>query len=122
HAARSGAVHDEIERAADDVLVPLTGDTIRAALRTPPPVHGASLDGIGLAFSAVKESEDGEWLVLRCVNLLDEERAGAWRLGRAVADARLARLDETPLTPLQVDDRTIHFLAPPRGIVTVLVR
>jgi alpha-mannosidase len=122
HAARSGAVHDEIEHAADDVLFPLTGETIRAALHVPAPVHGATLDGIGLSLSSIKESEDGQWLVLRCVNLLDQETAGTWRIGGGVAEAHLARLDETPLTPLRVGDRAIHFLAPARGAVTVLVK
>lgn len=122
HGARSAATTDEIERVADDVLFPLTGETLRSALETPPPFHGVALEGGGLSFSCAKESEDGGWLVLRCVNLLDREVAGAWRLGRTLREARLARLDETPVTPLECRGDAIPFLAPPRGLVTILVR
>jgi hypothetical protein len=61
-------------------------------------------------------------VVLRCVNRRDVEVAGAWRTGRAVAEAALARLDETPLAPLVVGDRVIEFDAPPQALVTVLAR
>jgi mannosylglycerate hydrolase len=122
HGARSAATTHEIERVADDVLFPLVGESLRSALRVAPPVHGVELNGAGLALSAIKESEDGEWLVLRCVNNVDEESSGSWRLGRAVKEAKLARLDETPLTPLAVRGDTIRFLAPSRGVVTILAR
>ena len=122
HGPRSPAMIDEIERASDDVLFPLTGDTLRSALRVPRPLHGIALEGGGLAFSAAKESENGEWLVLRCVNLREEESDGTWRLGRAVRAAQMARLDETPLSPLRAHGDTIAFVAPPRGVVTILVK
>jgi alpha-mannosidase len=122
HGPRTAAVVDEIERAADDILLPLCGATLRSALRRPDPTFGVELKGEGLAFSSAKQSEDGEWLVLRCVNLLDEERAGSWRLGAKIAEAHLARLDETLLTPLNAAGDTIAFHVPPRGVVTVLVR
>ena len=122
HGARGAAVTDEIERAADDILLPLTGGTLRSALHAPEPIAGFELQGEGLAFSAAKESEDGRWLVLRCVNLLDVERAGTWRLGSAVGEAHLARLDETPSSPLQASGNSVPFRAPPRGVVTVLCR
>jgi alpha-mannosidase len=122
HGPRSPAVVDAIERAADDVLYPLVGDTLRSALEVPRPTHGFALEGSGLAFSAAKESDDGEWLVLRCVNLLDEQVAGSWRFGRAVREAHAARLDETPIASLTVRDNEIPFSAPPRGIVTILAR
>jgi len=122
HGPRTPATIDEIERTADDVLCPLAGETLRSALRLPPPVHGVELHGPGLAFSTAKDSDDGEWLVLRCVNLLDQECAGSWRLGRPLLEAKLARLDETPLTPLSVRNDTVPFLAPPRGVVTILIR
>ena len=122
HGPRTEAVIDEIERASDDIVFPLTGDTLRSALHIPPPVHGVALEGIGLSFSSAKESESGEWLVLRCVNMLDKESAGMWRLGRAVKEAHIARLDETVLTPLSAKGDTIPFLAAARGVVTILVR
>ena len=122
HGDRAAAVVDEIERAADDILLPLTGATLRSALHRPEPVRGIELTGEGLAFSCAKESEDGQWLVLRCVNLLDEERAGRWRLAGPIGEARLARLDETPLAPLTAEGDAIPFVAPPRAIVTILAR
>lgn len=122
HGACSATTVDAIERAADDILLPLTGATLRSALSRPGAVQGIALDGAGLAFSCAKESEDGEWLVLRCVNLLEEARAGAWRLGAPIRDARLARLDETAVSPAIVEGDRVTFDAPPRGVVTLLVR
>lgn len=122
HGPRSARVIDEVERAADDILLPLTGRTLRSALAAPGPVFGVELEGEGLAFSAAKESEDGEWLVLRCVNLLDQERAGTWRLGTPVREAHLARLDETRTSPARVDGDAIAFVARPRAVVTVVCR
>jgi mannosylglycerate hydrolase len=122
HGGRSPATIDEIERASDDILVPLCGETLRSALRLPDPVPGVELRGAGLAFSAAKQSEDGEWLVLRCVNLVNEERAGAWSLAQPVESAHLARLDETPMSPLAVEGATVAFVAPAHGTVTILVR
>lgn len=122
HGPRGDAVVHAIETVADDVLCPAVGDTLRSALHVPPPVHGIALEGEGLAFSAAKESEDGEWLVLRCVNLLEREVAGSWRLAGMVREARLARLDETALTPLEVTGDRIRFLAPARAVLTILTR
>lgn len=122
HGPRTPETIDEIERAADDVLFPLVGETLRSALGVHATVHGVALEGRGLAFSSAKESEDGDSLVLRCVNLLDEECAGSWLLGRAPREASLARLDETPLAPLAVRNDVVPFQAPPRGVVTILIR
>lgn len=122
HDPRTSATIDEIERTADDVLLPLAGSTLRSALSDPDPMHGVALRGEGLAFSCAKDSEDGRWLVLRCVNLVDEERAGSWELGGPVAEAHLARLDETPVAPLHPSGASIPFLIGAHGVATVLVR
>ena len=122
HGPRSPDTVDEIEHVADDVLLPLTGGTLRSALRVPGPMIGVALEGEGLALSAIKESEDGEWMVLRCVNLLDEARTGTWRVGRLLTESRLARLDETPLEALEARGDAVTFHARPREVVTVLVR
>jgi alpha-mannosidase len=121
HGPRSAATVDRIERVADDALLPLEGHPWRTAVDPPAAVEGVTLEGVGLACSAVKESEDGGWLVLRCVNLLDAPAAGAWRL-EGITEARVARLDETPLASIAVQGGTVRFEAPARGIVTVLVR
>ena len=122
HGARDAATIDAIERAADDALLPLTGSTLRSALAVPDAVVGPELIGSGLAVSAIKESEDGEWIVLRCLNLLNASTRGSWRLPFATADAQLARLDETPLSPARVLGNEVVFDAGPRAIVTILVR
>jgi hypothetical protein len=80
------------------------------------------LAGDGLAFSAAYPAREDGYVVLRCVNRRDVDVAGAWRTRRAVADASLARLDETPLAPLVVRDRVIAFVVPPQAIVTVVAR
>jgi alpha-mannosidase len=122
HGSRSPATIDAIERTADDVLLPLIGTTLRSALRVPKPVQGVELDGVGLAFSAAKESEDGEWLVLRCVNLCDDDVAGRWRLPFEIREARASRLDEMIGAEQPFENTDIRFVAGPRAIVTLLVR
>lgn len=121
HGPRSDAIVHEIEQLADSVLHPLTGETWRSAIEPPARVDGIALSGDGLACSAIKPSEDGEWIVLRCVNLLDREVSGQWRL-EGITEARFARLDETPLGAVVVAVGTIGFEAPPRAVITVLAR
>jgi alpha-mannosidase len=121
HGAPSADVTIFVEQVAEDFLLPLRGDTWRTAVHPPAAVAGAALHGAGLAISALKESEDGEWLVLRCTNLLDRAVPGAWQLD-AVREASLARLDETRGDPLPVQEGRIEFTAPARGIVTILAR
>ena len=122
HGARSPETSDVVERIADDVLLPLVGTTLRSALQVPPPVEGVELEGQCLAFSSLKDSEDGRWVVLRCVNLSDEERPGTWRLGFPIEEAMMSRLDETPSTPLSFEDRSVPFVAAARAVTTILVR
>lgn len=122
HGPRHADTTDEIERVADDVLLPLVGTTLRSALGPLPTVPGPELVGPGLAFSAMKESENGRWLVLRCVNRRDEEVRGAWILPFDVREAHLARLDETLIGSLDVLAAEMAFTAAPRAITTILVR
>ena len=122
HGARLPATIDAIEHASDDFLLPLVGCTLRSALAVPEPVEGVSLEGVGLAFSSLKESEDGEWLALRCVNLREEEVQGAWTVPFTISSVRLARLDETAIEEVSNSGRRIEFRAAPRAIVTLLVR
>ncbi|HYC50668.1 MAG TPA: glycoside hydrolase family 38 C-terminal domain-containing protein [Gemmatimonadaceae bacterium] len=122
HGARSTSVLDEIERTADDVLFPLTGMTLRSALAHVASAPGVELVGEALAMAAIKQSEDAGWVVLRCVNLSDAATQGTWRFDRELRDAKLARLDETPLSDIPVAGRDVSFHAPAHGVVTVLVR
>lgn len=122
HGARDDDVIADIERTADDVLHPLAGRTVRSATVLPKATSGATLEGDGLAFSTIKTSEDGAWLVLRCVNLLDRDVAGAWTLGAPISEARASRLDESPGELVGIQDNRITFVAPARAIITTLVR
>ena len=122
HGPRLASTIDAIECCADDVLNPMTGTTLRSALRIPDRVSGVGLVGSGLAFSAMKQSEDGQWLVLRCVNLRDDEVDGRWRLPFEARELCEARLDESVLRQLEPTGPDIAFRAPSRGIVTFLVR
>jgi len=122
HGARTPETVHAVELAADDALLPLEGRTLRSALAVPPPFHGIELHGLGLAFSACKESEDGSFVVVRCVNLLEEAVDGAWEFGAPIRQAHRARLDETPVEAITITERRVAFQAPPRGVVTILVR
>jgi alpha-mannosidase len=125
HGPHSAAVIDAIERTADDVLLPLTGKTLRSALRVPPATAGVELEGSGLAFGAVRLAEADGWIAVRCVNLLDEPVRGRWRFGFDVTEAWQARLDETPEVRLDTgvsSSRAVEFVATPRQVVTILVR
>ena len=122
HAARSPETIDLIERIADDVLLPLVGTTLRSATGDYPASGALELEGDGLAFSTAKESEDGDWLVLRCMNLTDVATRATWRLPFTPRQANLARLDETPLGAVPVTEGAVSFAAGPRAVVTILVR
>jgi alpha-mannosidase len=122
HGPRTPATIHRVEAAADEVLVPLLGSTLRSALTIAAPTSGLELLGEGLAFSSAKEAEDGAALALRCINLTDESVQGAWRLGFPAHTARLARLDETPLDSLMIENGEVRFSASPRAVVTILVR
>ena len=122
HDARTDATIGEIDQAADDVLIPLRGATLRSALGVPAPTRGVELFGDGLAFSSCKPAEQAGWTVVRCVNLLDTPVNGVWRFERPVTHAVLARLDETLGLPLQPRADAVQFTAGPRDVVTILVR
>ena len=122
HGPRDAATIDAIEHVAEDVLLPLQGETLRSALELPLPVVGPALEGQGLAMSAIKQSENGPWLVLRCVNLTEETVHGLWRLPFVPVAACLARLDETPTEMVRAGSFGVPFVATPRATVTILVR
>jgi hypothetical protein len=122
HGPDSPDVRDHIERLADDVLLPITGESLRWNLGDPLTTGGLELEGDGLAFSAALPAEREGWITLRCVNRRAVPVRGRWRIRRPVSEAVRARLDETPLAPLVVRDGCIDFDAGPDEIVTVLVR
>ena len=122
HGPDTPAQRDDVERMADDVLLPLTGRTLRSNLGEPVCAGGLELDGDGLAFSTAMPAREPGWIVLRCVNRTDVAVRGRWRTRRAIAEAKLARLDETPLEAIAVNGREVAFAAAAHAIVTLLVR
>jgi mannosylglycerate hydrolase len=122
HGAASVVTVDLVEHTADDVLLPLVGTTLRSAVANHGPTPALELEGRGLTFSAAKESDDGEWLVLRCVNATDEPTEGRWHLPFEPSQAVMARLDETPHSTLTPSGRTVRFTAGAGAVVTLLVR
>ncbi|HET7186627.1 MAG TPA: glycoside hydrolase family 38 C-terminal domain-containing protein [Gemmatimonadaceae bacterium] len=122
HEADSPVQRDAIERLADDVLLPIVGETLRSNLADESEGAGLELEGDGLVFSAAAPAQREGWTMLRCVNRRPHRVRGGWRLYRPVNEAVRARLDETPLAPLAVAERSIVFDAEPYEIVTVLLR
>ena len=122
HGPRNADTLDLIERTADDVLLPLVGTTLRSAIADNAPTVGLELEGRGLAVSTIKESEDGDWLVLRCVNVTDEATTGHWDLPFVPREVRFARLDETPLGTATLTGRSVPLVVGARAVVTLLVR
>jgi alpha-mannosidase len=122
HGPDTPAQRQEVEQLADDVLLPLTGYTLRSNLRDATVAGGLELDGDGLAFGAAMPAREAGWVVLRCVNRTDSEVRGRWRTRCAIAEAKLARLDETPIQAVAPTRNDVAFVAPPHAIVTLLVR
>ncbi len=112
----------QLAMTADDVLLPVEGDTWRGIATVLSPFAGLTLEGDGLELSAAKRSEDGRWMVLRCINQRPVAARGVWHLPRGATEVRLSRLDETPGLPLTGTGSRIRFEAPAHGIVTLLVR
>ncbi len=122
-AERDLAARERIERTAERFHARPLALMRRSLLQIPETVAGPALGGDGLVFSAMKPAESGKGIVLRCYNALPTRAGGEWRIPWPVQSAELARLDETPLAPLDVSpDGSIRFDAPPRAAVTVLLR
>jgi hypothetical protein len=122
HGPDTPGQRDDVERMAEDVLLPLVGATLRSNLRDPFSVGGLELVGDGLSFGAAMPAREPGWVVLRCANRRDAEVRGTWRSSRPIAEAALARLDETRIEPMATDGAGLTFSAPAHAIVTLLVR
>ena len=88
HGPDSPAVRDEIERFADDALVPLIGETLRSNVGEPRYAGGLDLHGAGLVFSAAMPAQREGWCVLRCVNHSAEMVSGCHRLRTRLSGCR----------------------------------
>jgi alpha-mannosidase len=125
HGSQGTATLQAIDRESDRFLNPMRGFTLRSSTARVTVTGGVELSGTALSASAIKESENGRGIILRCVNLSDREQAGTWTLPVPVESAHLARLDETVVQGLDARDEDgltrIGFTAGPRAVVTVLV-
>ena len=123
HTGRALENFADVERGAERFHAPPLALMRRSLLDVPRPVPGPELLGEGLVFSALKPAEAGRGIVLRCYNALAKPVSGAWRLPSRARSAHLARLDESPLAPLEVAaDGRVLFEAGPRAVVTILIR
>jgi alpha-mannosidase len=101
------AVASTNEAASAPGVLPASGSLLR-------------IEPAAFVLSAIKAAEDGQGVIVRGYNITDAPIDVTLRLGRPVAQAALARLDETPLEALSPDDAgAIHFTAAAHQIVTV---
>ena len=123
HGAWSQQTRDDIEFASDALLLPLTGGTMRDLEQSELEIVGPTLAGVGVRQSAVSLADDGDGIVLRCVNDSPDTSVGRWSIpNSAELQVAPARLDETLLGARQPLDQRIEFTAPPRAVVTFRVR
>ena len=85
------------------------------------PASGSVLDleGEGLVVTALKRAEDGDGLVVRLYNTLDEPAAGRLRLTEAWGQAELVDMKEDPLGPAELRDGWVRLNPRPNEIVTL---
>jgi alpha-mannosidase len=70
--------------------------------------------------SACKMAEDGTGLIVRVYNPTGKEIRGIVQSRRPIREAHHARLDETVLSPLEVQSgNRVAIIAPPGAIVTL---
>lgn len=114
---------DRVERMAEEFHVPLAALMLRYGIDVPRAVEGPALTGSGLVFKALKPAEEGNALILRCVNVTAEPARGVWAFPFVVTRAHRARLDETRRDEIGIsaDGREIAFEAGPREVVTIRV-
>jgi alpha-mannosidase len=73
-----------------------------------------------LVLSALKQSEEGNALIVRLYNPGSLEVRGEVQSSKPVVKASWCRLDETETTPAEVfNGRTIPLSVPPAGIVSL---
>jgi alpha-mannosidase len=73
-----------------------------------------------LVMSACKMAEDGSGLIVRVYNPTEKEIRGNVQSHRKIREAHLARLDETILSPLEIQSgNRVGIVAPPGAVVTL---
>jgi alpha-mannosidase len=113
----------EVNQASETFHLPLL--CVRRKDAALPPLRGSfcSIDNPRVVFSALKDAEEGEGIVLRCYNPSEKEERAAVRFSGAVRQAWQARLDETPVSQLTLQgDNEVPLALKPGEVVTLLVK
>ena len=88
------------------------------------PLQGSFLGNpvVSLVWSALKQSEDGEDILVRVYNTTSEPREALIALDRPIAKAWISRLDETRLEPIDTRGGPATIPVPPGAIATVRLK
>ena len=112
-----------IQRACESFHLPLF--MFRRKNTDPLPLNGTSfaVDNQRLVFSALKEAEEGDDVILRLYNPTAKEERATLRSTSGIGQAWLARLDEQPLSGLVVhENHELSLGFQPNEIITLRLR
>ncbi len=99
----------EINRQAEDYNSPVIAVTRKHPVEVPREATYLELKGEHLAFSELKESEDGLGIVFRCYNLADKGSSGSLAVGIPVKSAHTTNLEEREMSALEIKNREVRF-------------
>ena len=88
----------------------------------PPEVSHLELYGDSLAFSALKESEDGTGVIFRCYNLRDVFSDGSLSIGLPFKSVDTANLEEKELSHIEHKNKEAKFIAGAHSIVSLRLK
>jgi mannosylglycerate hydrolase len=121
----AGTAADELAAAAarhaDATLRPLVATTLRDAIRSTPDESMLELERGDITLSSIKPSEDRRSLIVRVQNNGPTSQRARLRFGMSITRAMRARLDETPLLQLPVENHCVEMDVGPFCTETILV-
>jgi alpha-mannosidase len=123
HAPDEPAASVLLQRESERFHLPVL--PVRRKNETPPAMESSfvSVSEGPLTLSAIKESEDGEGIIVRLYNPTGAPVEGVLKFNRLLRRAFLTRLDEQPEGPLEVREGSgVAIAAPPFGVITVKVQ
>jgi mannosylglycerate hydrolase len=77
-----------------------------------------SVGNLNLQITCVKQAEDGNGLLVRLFNTLEENQIAEFRFGQLVREAYLCKMDESIVEPLPIKEYGIRFSVEPKKIRT----
>ncbi|MEQ1694130.1 MAG: hypothetical protein ABMA00_22775 [Gemmatimonas sp.] len=109
-----------METTAEDFLLPLVGESWRDLAGESRTLAGPMLQGEGLVASAVHVHDNGESVVLRCVNVTAKPTRGHWTMPYVGTwKHRRTRLNGTAIGEWVRSSGVLEFDAGPREVVTL---